>query len=250
MSQPAHTITTIQRATVIAVPAPPASPAPLYQTLDDEFDDCLLQTEINEIGMRQQEQIQGSTLRTLVCPYCQMGGLDAKELRDHCNAQLAYDSTCVVCPVCVVLPHGDPQYYSRNFIGHLNLRHIEDITSREEKSREEKSQNRSVRCWRNRCVFRRFLKMATESADLVAVGRSFHIGGTDPEKVRERDFLPLWDGTTRRRSFAERRDLAGTYVCTTSSGLVGQEQRLKFDASDYGKPSYIVKCFMTHTCYG
>ncbi|XP_056620136.1 E3 ubiquitin-protein ligase RNF138-like [Triplophysa dalaica] len=120
-----------QRATVIAVPAPPASPAPLYQTLDDEFDDCLLQTEINEIGMRQQEQIQGSTLRTLVCPYCQMGGLDAKELRDHCNAQLAYDSTRVVCPVCVVLHHGDPQYYSRNFIGHLNLRHIEDITNDE-----------------------------------------------------------------------------------------------------------------------
>ncbi len=36
-----------------------------------------------------------------------------------------------VCPVCVQTPHGDPQYYSRNFIGHLNLRHcyyLEDIT--------------------------------------------------------------------------------------------------------------------------
>ncbi|KAA0708775.1 hypothetical protein E1301_Tti019799 [Triplophysa tibetana] len=110
---PARRGRTIQRATANVVPAPPASPAPLYQTPDDEFDDC-------------------STLRTLVCPYCQMGGLDAKELRDHCNAQHAYDSTRVVCPVCVVLPHGDPQYYSRNFIGHLNLRHcynIEDITN-------------------------------------------------------------------------------------------------------------------------
>ncbi|XP_057209002.1 uncharacterized protein LOC130565890 [Triplophysa rosa] len=135
--QPALIITTIQPATVNAVPAPPASPAPLYhnpaqENLEDDLDDWHFQTEINEMGMRQQEQIQGSTLRTLVCPYCQMGGLDAMELRVHCNAQHAYDSTHVVCPVCVVLPHGDPQYYSRNFIGHLNMRHcyyIEDITN-------------------------------------------------------------------------------------------------------------------------
>uniref|UniRef100_A0A671MXZ8 Uncharacterized protein n=1 Tax=Sinocyclocheilus anshuiensis TaxID=1608454 RepID=A0A671MXZ8_9TELE len=34
--------------------------------------------------------------------------------------------------VCPLTPHGDPQYYSRNFIGHLNLRHcyyLDDMTN-------------------------------------------------------------------------------------------------------------------------
>ncbi len=33
--------------------------------------------------------------------------------------------------------------------------------------------------------------------------RSFHQMGTVNEKVRERDFVPLWDGTVMRRSLAE-----------------------------------------------
>lgn len=133
--QPAFIFT--RPATVNAVPAPPAPPAPLYinpaqENLEDELDDLLFQTDFNEMLIRQEEQTQGSTLTTLVCPYCQMGGLDALNLRDHCNAQHANDGRRVVCPVCVVLPHGDPQYYSRNFTGHLNLRHcyyIEHITN-------------------------------------------------------------------------------------------------------------------------
>ncbi len=39
--------------------------------------------------------------------------------------------------------------------------------------------------------------------------RSFHQMGTVNEKVCERDFVPLWDGTVMRRSLAERKLLEG-----------------------------------------
>ncbi len=45
--------------------------------------------------------------------------------------------------------------------------------------------------------------MAKDSAVRIEIGRSFQ------EKVRESDLVPLWDGTTRRRSLAERKLLEG-----------------------------------------
>ncbi len=45
--------------------------------------------------------------------------------------------------------------------------------------------------------------MAKDSAVRIEIGRSFHQLGTVQEKVRESDLVPLWDGTTRRRSLAE-----------------------------------------------
>ncbi len=54
-----------------------------------------------------------------------------------------------------------------------------------------------------------FLKMAKDSAVGIEIGRSFHQLGTVQEKVRESDLVPLWDGTTRRRSLAERKLLEG-----------------------------------------
>ncbi len=40
--------------------------------------------------------------------------------------------------------------------------------------------------------------------------RSFHQVGTVNEKVCESDFVPLWDGTIKRRSLAECKLLEGT----------------------------------------
>ncbi len=42
--------------------------------------------------------------------------------------------------------------------------------------------------------------MAKDSAVRIEIGRSFHQLGTVQVKVRESDLVPLWDGTTRRRS--------------------------------------------------
>ncbi|KAG7488414.1 hypothetical protein MATL_G00034230 [Megalops atlanticus] len=65
----------------------------------------------------------GSGTMTFSCPYCSESGLDELELLDHCNANHSNDRRRVVCPICTSLPHGDPNYCSRDFIGHINLRH-------------------------------------------------------------------------------------------------------------------------------
>ncbi len=53
------------------------------------------------------------------------------------------------------------------------------------------------------------------------IGRSFHQLETVQEKVRERDFVPLWDGATRRRSLAECKLLEGTWVWTSHFRYIG-----------------------------
>ncbi|XP_067239584.1 uncharacterized protein [Chanodichthys erythropterus] len=106
------------------------NPAPPQEDLQAALDEWPWQTEITVMEMNPQPQ--SLTVRTFVCPYCQDDGLDELDLRDHCNNHHANDFRHVVCPVCVAAPHGDPQYYSRDFIGHLNLRHcyyMDDITN-------------------------------------------------------------------------------------------------------------------------
>ncbi|XP_056336710.1 uncharacterized protein LOC130247488 [Danio aesculapii] len=115
---------------------PRPAPAPLLQnialfqdSLLEQLDDWPWQTEIALMGLIQEPL--SVPLRTFVCPYCQYNGFDELQLLNHCNIHHASDSRRVVCPVCVATPHGDPQYYSRNFIGHLNQRHrfyLDDIT--------------------------------------------------------------------------------------------------------------------------
>ncbi len=52
--------------------------------------------------------------------------------------------------------------------------------------------------------------MAKDSAVRIEIARSFHQLDTVQEKVRESDLVPLWDGTIRHRSLAERKLLEGT----------------------------------------
>ncbi len=54
-----------------------------------------------------------------------------------------------------------------------------------------------------------FLKIGKDSAARIELGRSFHQMGTVNEKVCERDFVLLLDGTVMRRSLAERKLLEG-----------------------------------------
>ncbi|GAA6065829.1 E3 ubiquitin-protein ligase RNF138, partial [Tachysurus ichikawai] len=104
----------------------PANTSPQSDDLDDmnwqDVQDAVMATG----------SLSGYILRTHNCPYCQLGNLDDLELRDHCNIYHLSDRRQIVCPVCVSLPHGNPTYCSRDFIGHLNLRHsyyIDDITN-------------------------------------------------------------------------------------------------------------------------
>ncbi|MGL5582145.1 MAG: hypothetical protein ACRDCE_14475, partial [Cetobacterium sp.] len=83
------------------------------------------------------------------------------------------------------------------------------ISKQTNKQTEQLSAGYFVKCNWKRQVLSRFLKIATDSAVRIAIGKSFHQVGTVQEKVRDSDFVPLWDGTTRRRSLAERKLLEG-----------------------------------------
>ncbi len=52
--------------------------------------------------------------------------------------------------------------------------------------------------------------MAKDSAAGIELGRSFHQERKFNVKVSESDFMPLWDGTIKRRSLAECKLLEGT----------------------------------------
>ncbi len=58
--------------------------------------------------------------------------------------------------------------------------------------------------------------MVTDSAVRIEIGRLFHqletVQDTVQKKVRETDFVPLWDGITRHHALAERKLLEGAYV--------------------------------------
>ncbi len=52
--------------------------------------------------------------------------------------------------------------------------------------------------------------MAKDSAARIELCRSIHQEGTFNLKVCESDFVPLWDGTIKQRSLAERKLQEGT----------------------------------------
>ena len=61
---------------------------------------------------------------TFQCPTCHVKNLDRKGLIDHFKSN--HKRASGVCPICVSMPWGDPNYSTNNLLAHLETRHQMD----------------------------------------------------------------------------------------------------------------------------
>ncbi len=102
----------------------------------------------------------------------------------------------------------------------------------------------AVRCSWKRWVFSCLLKIVRDLAVRMELIRSFHQQDTVKENVLESEFVPLYNGTTSRCSFTNRRLVEGCWRigesvsrgCAAYGSSVGKHQWLELDGSRDWKP--------------
>ncbi|CAB3977492.1 RING finger 166-like [Paramuricea clavata] len=67
--------------------------------------------------------MSGNNIYTFPCPYCSKRNLDRDDLLRHVLGLHKDEDPKVVCPICKVMPWGDSDQLSGNFLDHIKLRH-------------------------------------------------------------------------------------------------------------------------------
>lgn len=77
----------------------------------------------NAEAFQEEENPSPADEPTFDCPLCEEVNMSRQRLLDHCNRSHRGRVVSVICPICLSLPWGNPTQLTRNFVGHLNLRH-------------------------------------------------------------------------------------------------------------------------------
>ena len=94
-----------------------------YNEYNSHLENCI---SLKEIVKATTVQPKGKVANrwTFECPACHEKNLERKGLIDHFSKQ--HKGASGVCPICVSMPWGDPNYVSHNLLAHLKTIHKMD----------------------------------------------------------------------------------------------------------------------------
>jgi hypothetical protein len=79
---------------------------------------------------------------TFHCPLCPDRNMDRAALLKHFESK--HRRAAGVCPICAVMPWGDPNYVSQDLYGHMKLRHKFDYDTYTDFAEQEEAMLRKV----------------------------------------------------------------------------------------------------------
>ena len=113
-----------------------------YNTHAEECTDIQAANEDLMERTKVRQAIQIVNRSTFHCPLCSERNMDRSALLQHFES--SHQGTAGVCPVCAVMPWGDPNYVSRDLFGHMRLRHKFDYDTYTDFAEQEEEMLRKV----------------------------------------------------------------------------------------------------------